>query len=505
MIYNAILSIGVFGLLAQGGEQSRFISAGDCGLCHTRIPAPGGSWSSGNWVGPYPAWQGSMMAHASEDPYWKAKVRFEVEQAPARQREIEDTCLRCHAPAQQFPLRAGGSGLSMAGLNDLGKEGVSCTVCHQILADGLGTGSSFTANFRIGTANLIFGPHANPFTMPMLHHTGFEPREAKHILDSALCGSCHTVITEPPGSPQGKPIRFVEQAPFLEWLASSYPQTGKTCQNCHMPQLQDAQYIAHRPPGGPFPPTQARTPFGVHEFIGGNAIIPEMMARSNPQQAEMLRTTAKRAARQLERGVKLQLTTRQENGFLFADVEVVNLTGHKLPTGFPSRRIWLRLELTDPQRARLFESGGWDATSGELSAGAAAQPHYRLIEKSSQVQVFETEALDLQGRGTRSLLNSASHSKDNRILPLGFDAKRLAAAGLEGFHIEPAGVSIGDGFRPGSSTTVYKIPLPSALKGCRISVEALYQTIKPADRPGSFRLPSDLTRPIAVARIEKTL
>ena len=122
----------------------------------------------------------------------------------------------------------------------------------------------------------IFGPHANPFSMPMLHHTGYEPVESRHVLDSALCGTCHTVITptlDRAGNPAGE---FVEQAPYLEWLAGSYSDEGRTCQSCHMPLLRngkgqlEASYIAHRPPGGPFPPTSPRTPFGRHSFSGGN-------------------------------------------------------------------------------------------------------------------------------------------------------------------------------------------------------------------------------------------
>ena len=435
-----------------------------------------------------------MMAHAGVDPYWKAKVQFEVAQAPTRRAEIEDTCLRCHAPGQQFPLRNAGGRMKLQELDGVGRDGVSCTVCHQILPTGLGKSSSFTANFKIGTANLIFGPHADPFAMPMLHHTGFEPRESKHVLDSALCGSCHTVITS---------NRFLEQAPFLEWLASGYPESGQTCQSCHMPQLRDAQYIAHRPPGGPFPPTQPRLPFGMHEFIGGNAVIPELLARSDPEQAETLRTTAKRATQQLERALRLRVSTLRENGFLFVTVEAINFTGHKLPTGFPSRQLWLHLVLAGDRQTTLFESGAWDPASGELRAGAAPQPHYRLIEKPSQVQIFETEALTAQGQVTHALLNSASHAKDNRILPRAFDVRRLSAKSLEGLKIDPVGVEIDDAFRPGSAVTVYKIPLTSLPR--RLTVEALYQSIKPAHRPASFTLPPDLSRPIVVARFETVL
>ena len=39
-----------------------------------------------------------MMAHASRDPFWRAKAQQEASQAPAVAAVIEDKCLRCHAP-----------------------------------------------------------------------------------------------------------------------------------------------------------------------------------------------------------------------------------------------------------------------------------------------------------------------------------------------------------------------------------------------------------------------
>jgi len=479
--------------LAQADDKPRFTSAEECKMCHTRIPEPGASWSSGKWIGPYAAWQGSMMAHSSVDPYWKAKVQYEVEQVPTHKRAIEDTCLRCHAPMQQYGFRGTGRSMAMADLDSLGRDGVSCTVCHQILPEGLGKQSSFTANFRISAGNLIFGPHREPFTMPMLHHTGFEAREAKHILDSALCGSCHTVITQPPAGPNEKPVQFLEQSPFLEWLASSYPGDGKSCQSCHMPGLNDAQYIAHRPPGGPFPPTEPRRPFGKHEFIGGNVAIAELLK---------LNQTAGFARQQLERSLRLRVSTREAEESLLVNVETINLSGHKLPTGFPSRRLWLRVVLTSERGDVLFESGGWDAASGTLHAGETMQPHHALIERPDQVQVFETEAFDRQGRLTAALIRSAKHAKDNRILPSGFDARQLAVRGLSALHIDPVGVSAGANFKQGSATTVYKVPRPAA--GSRLTVEALYQSIKPTYRPAAFQLPGENSRPVVVARIESS-
>ncbi|MFT6399158.1 MAG: hypothetical protein ACJAYU_003923 [Bradymonadia bacterium] len=76
------------------------------------------------------------------------------------------------------------------------REGVACTVCHQITAKGLGTPESFVGEFVIGESRESFGPHANPFTNPILSHVDYRPTEAAHVMQSALCASCHTLITD---------------------------------------------------------------------------------------------------------------------------------------------------------------------------------------------------------------------------------------------------------------------------------------------------------------------
>lgn len=208
------------------------------------------------------------MARSSSDPYWQAKVRFESSQTPAAAAIIEDKCLSCHVPMQHYPLRVSDAEMRFDDFNDVGLEGVSCTTCHQIIGENLGTHQSFTGGFEISSEGLIFGPHADPFPMPMLHHTGFTPAEGPHILESSLCGTCHTVIT-PTLDERGR-IRgeFLEQAPYLEWLASSLPAEGRSCQSCHLPVLRDPsgrpapQFIAHTPGGGFFGPPGRECPSG---------------------------------------------------------------------------------------------------------------------------------------------------------------------------------------------------------------------------------------------------
>lgn len=434
-------------------------------MCHANIPEPAGKAN----VAPYALWLGSMKANSAHDPYWKAKVREEVTLNPTAEAVIEDKCLSCHAPVQQYGYRGRPSRMRLADLDDAGRDGVTCAVCHQITATGLGRKASFTAGFVIGEDEKIFGPHAKPFTMPMLHHTGYTPVESKHVLESALCGSCHTVITptlDANGTVSGE---FVEQAPYLEWLASAYAREGRTCQSCHMPQLGAPNYIAHRPPGGPFPPTSPRSPFGRHSFAGANVRGAAMLATLFPDRSEDFEQAAARATDMLSKAVELKPAARRRDGRLEVDVEVRNLAGHKLPTAYPSRRLWLHLKASDAQGRVVFESGASDEAVGD-------EPHRSRIVSASQTMVYEAEHADLGGQRTHSLLRAAKYLKDNRILPRGFVSQTKLPDGMPSALIAPVGTGGDPDFLPGSDRVVYEIPVSAV----RIEVEALYQSIKPA-------------------------
>jgi hypothetical protein len=434
-------------------------------MCHSNIPAPG---NEGANVAPYALWIGSMKANSARGPYWKAKVREEVAVNPTAAAVIENTCLSCHAPSQQYEYRGRRSLMRLADLAEQGEEGVTCTVCHQITAAGLGRKSSFTGGFVIGGEEEIFGPHSNPFSMPMLHHTGYQPTQSKHVLESNLCGSCHTVIT-PALDAEGRIVgEFLEQAPYLEWLASAYAREGRTCQSCHMPQLGEPSYIAHRPPGGPFPPTSPRTPFGRHSFSGANVRGAAMLAELLPDRASSFEQAGTRATDMLAKSLELKLGATRREGKLEVAVDVKNLTGHKLPTAYPSRRLWLHVKAADDEGRVVFESGAPDGTIGD-------QPHYTRISSPKQVMVYEAEHADRNGQPTKSLLRAAKYLKDNRILPRGFVSETKLPDGMASALLAPVGTDGDADFVPGSDRITYEIPAAAT----RITVEALYQSIKP--------------------------
>jgi hypothetical protein len=491
--------------LAGQFASDHFVSADVCSDCHSRLYPPG---VEPNWSGmtivhrgeapspidprsiaPFALWRASMMALSAADPYWQAKLRFETAQTPAAAKAIEDKCLSCHAPMQQYETRAGG-GLQFAALNAVGAQGVSCTVCHQIDPANLGKPVSFSAGFEINTRREIYGPHRNPFPMPMRMHTGRTPTFSAHMLDSALCGACHTLLTPTLDAAGNQTGEFLEQATYLEWASSSYPKQGKSCQSCHLPRLEDPegrparQYIAHTPHGGYFGPIRPREPFGQHPFGSANVQMLGLLAARDPARSVILGAAADRGRRLLASGLTLELEAARQAESVEALVHLRNTAGHKFPSGFPSRRLWLHLTVRDSGGAVRFESGAWNPETGEIRSlearGAGLEPHHARITNPAETQIYEVELADAAGAPTVSLLRAGKVLKDNRLLPAGFVDGAGVPPEMRRFRLAPAGTGDDESFGPGGDTVLYRIPVQPEQGPWMIEVEALYQSIKPS-------------------------
>jgi hypothetical protein len=408
-----------------------------------------------------------MMASAAIDPYWQAQVQRESAVAGA---SVEDKCLRCHAAADQYQRRTAGEKMRLVELTELGRDGVTCTVCHRIEPGELGTEASFTGGFTISSQPVLYGPHEKPFAMPMLHHTEFEPRASRHLLDSAFCGSCHTLFLS---DAAGKPF-FAEQATYLEWRASAWPSRNVSCQSCHVPPLRNAsgelaaEYIAQRPPGGAFPPTRPRTPVGEHTFVGANVQMLRTLASALPKVDYASRAAA------TEKFLETALALDVKPGSASLRVRVENRTGHKLPTGLPVRRLWLHVTVRDAAGKVVFESGAWDAETGALQSASAYEPHRNEITNPKQTMVYEAVMETASGDLASLFTQAVRFRKDNRILPAGFQP---------GKWTEPVGVAQDGDFVPGSDTVEYRLPRPTG-GAYSATVEACYQSIRPEDSAG---------------------
>lgn len=491
-------------LAPQSEHQSTdFATAGVCAECHSNADgATAMRDADGNPIGQFDLWQATMMANSARDPLFRAVVSSEVARNPGLQSEIEGTCLQCHAPMahQQAKLdgeSAPGLAASAEGedlLAQLALDGVSCTLCHQIQPDDLGTAASFNAGFTIGQDAEIFGPHADPFTHPMEMHTGYTPTQGTHMLDSGHCGSCHTLHTHTIVDGVFTETEFPEQTPFLEWQVSDYDTQGRNCQSCHMPTTDSTGQaietrIARNPHGADFGQIDPRQPFGQHFFRGGNTFMLAMIRDNAEALNPRASTDAFNAQIARERAflgtqaASLLVSPSTSGSDLNLSVRVENLAGHKLPSAHPSRRVWLEVVVLDRAGAVLFSSGTVNGDgqlvdmSGDLLAnevsGGSVQDHHQAINDSTQAQIYQSLMVDARGEYTWDLLSAASYAKDNRILPTGWDNDQAQTLG-----VGPAGVGKDTDFLAGSDSTLYVLR-DLAQDAAEVRVRLLYQSVSP--------------------------
>src|SRR5262245_42990458 len=401
---------------------SLFTHSDNCGASHNSLMAP-----SGEDVSIGATWRSTMMANSARDPYWQAGVRREIMDHPTRSADIQNECAACHMPmAQKIAHGTGGKGEVFAhlpiaqrnasALQRLASDGVSCTVCHQIAPDKLGTRDSFNANFTLRPtpadgARLIFGPYRVEAGRQSIMRsvTGFAQSEAPHIRQSELCASCHTLITEAFG-PDGEVIGSLpEQMNYQEWQHSAFNTEERSCQSCHMPRVQ-----------GPVRASSvlgdSRDQLAQHVFVGGNAFMIRMFSRYRTELGvaalpSELETTARATLRQLQtETATIEVDTqRLRDRTLSFNVDVRNLTGHKFPTGYPSRRTWLHVTVRDRNGIMVFESGAVE-DSGAIRGNdsdvdpARYEPHYEQITQADQVKIYETVLGNSHGRPHAGLL-----------------------------------------------------------------------------------------------------
>ncbi len=461
-----------------------FAGSGTCVLCHAGAP---GSFQApdGRNVSPIALWQATMMANAFRDPVFRAKVEAELQENPSLTAYIEDKCLTCHAPMAFTEAHRSGVQhyrFQQADQNPLAHDGVSCTLCHQIEPSNFGKEASFSGGYQVNERRETYGPHPHPITMPMVRHTGFKPVYSEHIAQSALCATCHTLFT-PTVNDQGEVVGEIpEQTPFLEWLNSVYPDSGLSCQACHMPALHQRTRITTMPRMAP-----RRSPVHLHEFVGGNTYVPRLLAQyQGTLQAvadpARLQEKAEAVRANLQKAARLQATSRWRHDTLELAVTVENLTGHKFPTGYPSRRAWLEVRVLAGDSV-VFASGVWDPETGDLQGlDQPYEPHHQVITHPDEVQVYQSVMATPEGRVTQSLLRGLKYIKDNRIPPRGFRSSGpyTEATGIRGRAADdPDFNRSGDTEGTGADRVFYRIGSLRPDARYTVTVRLLYQVLAP--------------------------
>ena len=463
-------------LMSNAYADSRFVGthfsgSGKCIDCHNGLED-----NDGREFSLEQDWSTSMMANAARDPYWKAKVAAELDRNPQLSDAINDKCSRCHAPMANETAKREGTKIEILGegflnpsnpLYDHAIDGVSCTLCHQIEDNGkMGTLEGISGKYAIGTYSNrndrpSYGQYTDPRTGPMRDEVNFTAMHGAHTGTSKLCATCHDLKTPFVDSlgnlaSSSPDTEFPEQMPFTEWSNSDYREGGPSethCQGCHMPEMEGLVRMADsgiRRPG-----------VSSHQMLGVNTQMMKIFD-DNRQELNVTATEWNRKLQEsrdfLKTAANIQvLSSSITNGELEVKLKVINNTGHKLPSGYPSRRAFIHFKVTNTNNQIVFESGKVNADGSVVGSAVdnnsqTFEPHYDVITQQDQVQFYEPIMGDTDGNVTHTLLRAATYLKDNRITPVGFDKLNVP------YDVRVAGNAATDAdFNLGSDVITYRI------------------------------------------------
>lgn len=459
----------------QGGMLNNPLN---CSICHGGYDLT---------VEPYANWSGSMMGQASRDLLMSANMAIANQDAP----DSGDLCLRCHMPHGWLQGRSVPT--NGAAILPMDEVGVSCDFCHR-LVDPIFDPLENPAEDQSILAGLAAIPPAFALGMYVIDPSGarrgpFPGADLGHAVlvspfhrEAALCGTCHDVSNpvfvrdengnyvpnamDAAASVHGSNQLGAVERTYSEWLHSAYNSPGgvyapalggnrdyvSTCQHCHMRAVTGA--------GCNFPEAPTRTDLPLHDLTGGSTWYPSLLPTLYPGIVDpaVVEAGIGRARYMLQHAA--ELASSQEYDELV--VRVTNLSGHKLPTGYPEgRRMWLNVRFFDDNDVLLSESASYDAATGVL----VQNPGSKVYEVKPGLDAAVAAAVGLPpGPSLHFVLNNTVY-KDNRIPPLGF-----SNAAYAGFGGAPVGATYADG--QNWDETRYAIPTDAA----RAEVRLYYQS-----------------------------
>lgn len=454
-------------------DHDQYVTSDQCLGCHDAgstglhfdmtsfDPASGQLWN----LSPYATWRTSPMGLAGRDPFFLAQLASETQTFHPESAElVETTCLGCHGILGQrqsqidSKLATGecgdfsravldaipghGTDPKTADYGALARDGISCTACHHMVLGeqatkenaeeprnacvlerqallnpgGRGFAKTFTGSFLVGPANALYGPFEKPQTKPMETALGVVPEHNAVMLESEVCGTCHTVHL--PVLFKGKTLAHIyEQTTYPEWAFSAY-RTGtspdgplpegagdlaQSCQGCHMPSTEadgtpTLAKIASIQEYSNFPQAEftkpaseidlpVRSGFARHTLVGLNVFLvkiaqqfPDVLGirTQDPMLVSkgvdpLLFTEQQMLDQAASQTVKLEVgAVKESGGTLSATVTLTNLTGHKFPSGVGFRRAFLTFEVVDSLGDVLWASGRTDGIGRIVDA--AGQP-----------------------------------------------------------------------------------------------------------------------------------
>jgi hypothetical protein len=234
-----------------------------------------------------------------EEPYYGPGYRLDIP-------DHTGNCGTCHLPAAAIDAPFNADPVSVRGVQ---AEGVSCDFCHKIWDVRLDPVTRLPFPDKPGVLSYEFrrpfGGHQF-FAGSLDDIAPGDDTYSELQKRSQFCAPCHYGVFE----------NTVVYDSFGEWLRSPYSneETGKTCQDCHMPS-SGAEFFAHPEKGG---------------------------LKRDPDTVVSHKMPGARDLDLLENSVSLTLEAEQSPEGIRVRTKVVNnLTGHHVPTDSPLRHLIL--------------------------------------------------------------------------------------------------------------------------------------------------------------------
>ncbi len=380
---------------------------------------------------PVASWQSGMMSQAMRDPVFRAALTVANQDIPG----VGEYCIRCHSPRGWLEGRS--KTVDGTGLTREDMHGVSCETCHRMVDATSAEAKSLVTSPppEYGNGMMVIAP-GNTMRGPYGDGVGAMPHQvAKSDLQagSQLCATCHDVSnplqakdvkTQPPYA--YGPI----ERTYSEWAMSAFAGEGAsgTCQSCHFPAVKEGGLPAKFS-------DRHRDHFVRHGAVGGSTWVRDAIVLLWPDKdvsAESLAAGKERAQDLLRTAAKLELSAAAGG----LKIRVTNLSGHKLPTGYPEgRRMWLETTFFDGDGKEIDRIGRYGPKSDTLAGKAVEVP---TLLDPERTRIYEClpgispEAAAAHGKPAGASLHFVLNDvmvKDNRIPPRGFANARFRERG----------------------------------------------------------------------------
>ena len=285
-------------------------------------------------------------------------------------------CATCHAPLSAVNDPYGIDPTAISGVN---AEGVSCDFCHKIWDVKLDpeTGLPYPNTTGVLSYEFLRPDEGHQFFAGPLDDVA--PGEDTYLplqKESQFCAPCH----------QGVFWDTVIYDSYGEWLNSPYndPETGQTCQDCHMPST-GATFFALPEKGG-----EERFPETISGHYMPGAMDEEL----------------------LQNAVTMKTEVVEDQGKIIVTVELINdKTGHHVPTDSPLRHLILLVSAKDKDGPLTLMEG--QRLPDWVGVGDPAEGFYAGLPGNTYAKVLREHWTNIMPSG--AYWNPTAIEYDNRI------------------------------------------------------------------------------------------